>query len=92
MTADSRWPGRTRHDVPIVESAQLVSERTDRLLRERPTTQIGMRDCRAKLVPPNRERRRRTLDRILGLPDGSTIVLNRKQVEAMVARIRPIHR
>jgi hypothetical protein len=24
-------------------------------------------------------------DRILGLPDGSTVVLNRKQVEAMVA-------
>lgn len=27
-------------------------------------------------------------DRILGLPDGSTVVLNRKQVEAMVARIQ----
>lgn len=28
-------------------------------------------------------------DRILGLPDGSTVVLDRKQIEAMVARIRP---
>ncbi|BBY08943.1 TetR/AcrR family transcriptional regulator [Mycobacterium noviomagense] len=31
-------------------------------------------------------------DRILGLPDGSTVVLNRKQVEAMVARLHPTHR
>lgn len=28
-------------------------------------------------------------DRILGLPDGSTVVLNRKQVEAMVALLKP---
>ncbi|KLO28320.1 TetR family transcriptional regulator [Mycolicibacter heraklionensis] len=28
-------------------------------------------------------------DRILGLPDGSTVVLDRRQVEAMVARITP---
>jgi AcrR family transcriptional regulator len=29
-------------------------------------------------------------DRILGLPDGSTVVLNRKQVEAMVALLGPV--
>jgi len=29
-------------------------------------------------------------DRILGLPDGSTVVLNRKQVEAMVALLKPV--
>lgn len=28
-------------------------------------------------------------DRILGLPDGSTVVLDRKQVQAMVAHLRP---
>jgi AcrR family transcriptional regulator len=28
-------------------------------------------------------------DRILGLPDGSTVVLNRKQVEAMVTLLKP---
>jgi hypothetical protein len=28
-------------------------------------------------------------DRILGLPDGSTVVLSRKQVEAMVALLKP---
>lgn len=28
-------------------------------------------------------------DRILGLPDGSTVVLNRKQVEAMIALLEP---
>jgi uncharacterized protein YcbX len=28
-------------------------------------------------------------DRILGLPDGSTVVLNRKQVGAMVALLKP---
>lgn len=28
-------------------------------------------------------------DRILGLPDGSTVVLDRKQVEAMVALVKP---
>jgi AcrR family transcriptional regulator len=31
-------------------------------------------------------------DRILGLPDGSTVVVNRKQLEAMVARLHPTHR
>jgi AcrR family transcriptional regulator len=29
-------------------------------------------------------------DRILGLPDGSTVVLSRKQVEAMVALLKPV--